>query len=292
MFSFKRPLSTALAVVVLSAGLGLGQSAQAANSSAVTPPKRIISLSPSATEILWGIGAAKQVIAVDDNSNFPAGVPTTKLSSFTPNVEALAAYKPDLVVLQANATKATDVQGALKKLGIKVFLEQTPNNLAQALAEFRSLGAATGHASQAAKLAAAVKQKIAATVARLSVPKTRAFIELDNTLYSATSNTFLGGVLKAFGATNIADAAGKVAKSDYPQLSSEALIEANPQVVLLTDSEWGESKETVQARAGWSAVDAVKFGKIFAINGDIASRWGPRLIDLYSQIGDALAHVK
>jgi iron complex transport system substrate-binding protein len=291
MFSFKRLFGACLAGAVVVAGLGLGQSAQA-STDAVTPPKRIISLSPSATEILWGIGAAKQVIAVDDNSNFPAGVPTTKLSSFTPNVEALAVYKPDLVILQANATKATDVQGALKKLGIKVFLEQTPNNLSQALAEFRALGAATGHVAQAAKLAASVKGKIAAIVTRLSVPKTRAFIELDNTLYSATSKTFLGGVLKAFGAINIADAAGKVAKSDYPQLSSEALLAENPQVILLTDSEWGESKATVSARAGWNTVDAVRFGKIFAINGDIASRWGPRLVDLYAQIGDALAHVK
>jgi len=254
-------------------------------------PTRIVSLSPSATEILWGIGAAKQVTAVDDNSNFPVGVPTTTLSSFTPNVEAIAGYKPDLVILQANATKATAVQAALKKLGIPVFLEQTPTATAGAYTEIKQLGQLTGHTSQAAKLVSSMKKQIKAIVSMFAAPKIRVFHELDSTLYSATSKTFIGAVYKDFGVTNIADAAAGADQSGYPQLTAEYLIKANPQVVVLADGDWGESKATVSARAGWAAIDAVKNGKIYTIGSDISSRWGPRLVDLYRAVGQILSHV-
>jgi len=254
-------------------------------------PTRIVSLSPSATEILWGIGAAKQVTAVDDNSNFPVGVPTTTLSSFTPNVEAIAGYKPDLVILQANATKATAVQAALKKLGIPVFLEQTPTATAGAYTEIKQLGQLTGHTSQAAKLVSSMKKQIKAIVSMFAAPKIRVFHELDSTLYSATSKTFIGAVYKDFGVTNIADAAAGADQSGYPQLTAEYLIKANPQVVVLADGDWGASKATVSSRAGWAAIDAVKNGKIYTIGSDISSRWGPRLVDLYRAVGQILSHV-
>ena len=254
-------------------------------------PTRIVSLSPSATEILWGIGAAKQVTAVDDNSNFPVGVPTTTLSSFTPNVEAIAGYKPDLVILQANATKATAVQAALKKLGIPVFLEQTPTATAGAYTEIKQLGQLTGHTSQAAKLVSSMKKQIKAIVSMFAAPKIRVFHELDSTLYSATSKTFIGAVYKDFGVTNIADAAAGADQSGYPQLTAEYLIKANPQVAVLADGDWGASKATVSSRAGWAAIDAVKNGKIYTIGSDISSRWGPRLVDLYRAVGQILSHV-
>jgi len=265
--------------------------AQASSKKPAKAPVRIISLSPSATEILWGIGAAKQVAAVDDNSNFPAGVPTSKLSSFTPNVEAIAAYNPDLVILQANATKATEVQAALKKLGIAVYLEQTPNNTAGAYTEFQQLGALTGHASQASRLVATMRKQIKGIVSLFAAPHIRVFHELDNTLYSAASKTFIGAVYKDFGVTNIADAASGADKTGYPQLSAEYLIKANPQVVVLADGDWGETKATVSERAGWSAIDAVKNGKVFTIGSDISSRWGPRLVDLYRAVGNIIAKV-
>ena len=82
-------------------------------------PTRIISLSPSATEILYAIGSGKQVIAVDDLSNYPSEAPMTKLSAFNPNVEAILNYKPDLIILNADATKALEVKAALEKLKIK-----------------------------------------------------------------------------------------------------------------------------------------------------------------------------
>ena len=283
------------AVFFTAAAILAGIAPAAINSPAQAAPKtpaRIISLSPSATEILWGIGASKQVIAVDDNSNFPVGVPTTKLSSFTPNVEAIAGYQPDLVILQANATAANSVAKNLKKLGIKVWVEQTPNNIKQAFTEFATLGQLTGHKAQAATLVKSMKAKIADIVATYKFPHTKTFVELDNTYYSATSKSFLGAVLKDFGLANIADAAAGADKTGYPQLTAEYIVKANPKLILLTDADWGESLATVKARAGWDQIAAVKNAKVFGLSADVSSRWGPRLVDFYQSVADAVASVK
>ena len=283
------------AVVVTAAAILAGIAPAAITTPAQAAPKapsRIISLSPSATEILWGIGASKQVIAVDDNSNFPSGVPTTKLSSFTPNVEAIAGYQPDLVILQANATAANSVAKNLKKLGIKVWVEQTPNNIKEAFTEFATLGQLTGHKAQAATLVKVMKAKIADIVATYKFPRTKTFVELDNTYYSATSKTFLGAVLKDFGLANIADAAAGADKTGYPQLTAEYIVKANPKLILLTDADWGETFATVKARAGWDQIAAVKNAKVFGLSADVSSRWGPRLVDFYQSVADAVASVK
>jgi len=303
LFSFNKFIGRAsdalIAASVAAGSLAVPVSAIAAPTAPSTAPaataktpQRIISLSPSATEILWGIGAAKQVIAVDDNSNFPAGVPTTMLSSFNPNVEALSAYQPDLVILQANATKAADVATALAQLGIKVWVEPTPNTPAEAYAEFTKLGKLTGHATAAAKLVGKMKQQIAAIIKGHRAPKVRVFHELDNTLYTATSKTFIGAVYRDFGVTNIADAASDADQTGYPQLSDEYILKANPQAIFLSDADYGENPATVAARAGWSSITAVKNAKVFTLSADVSSRWGPRLVDLYRSIGSALAKVK
>lgn len=254
-----------------------------------TIPTRIISLSPSATEILFGIGAGSQVVAVDDNSDFPNNAPFSKLSSFTPNVEAIAAYHPDLVVLQSSATNAATIQNSLQKLKINVFLEVTPTNIADAYAEFLALGRATGHPSRAKSLVTTMKAQIAEilTKAKKKSPVS-IFHELDNTLYSADSSTFIGQIYSDFNFANIADAAHA---GGYPQLSAEAVIKANPQVIFLDDGPYGESSATVSARPGWSAISAVKNKHVVVLPLDIPDRWGPRLVDFYRFIAQSTAKI-
>ncbi len=253
-------------------------------------PARIISLSPSATEILYGIGAGSQVIAVDDNSDFPANAPHTKLSSFSPNVEAIAALHPDLVVLQSTATKVTAVAAGLKKLKINVYIETTPTTIDQAYAEYTQLAALTGHSSHARVLIATMKSKISSLVMRAKKSSSISiFHEIDHTLYSATSSTFIGHVYKDFGLTNIADAANN---GDYPQLTSEYIVATNPSVIFLDDSSDGQSPTTVAARPGWSTLSAVTNKRVVVLPLDIADRWGPRLVDLYTFIANSLTNIK
>lgn len=252
-------------------------------------PKRIISLSPSATEDLFAIGAGLQVIAVDDLSNYPTSAPITKLSAFTPNVEAIAAYQPDLVVLNANATKAQDIQSALEKLKIKVFVEHAPNTLADAYSEITALGTATGNLSKAQMVISEMKLKISKIIATAKRHKPLyIFHELDNTLYSATSTTFIGHVYADFKLVNIADKAAKADDAGYPQLQSEYIIKTNPQIIFLSDAQDGVTPATVAKRAGWSGISAVKKHQIVALPKDIPSRWGPRLVDFYQSIATAI----
>jgi iron complex transport system substrate-binding protein len=121
--------------------------------------------------------------------------------------------------------------------------------------------------------------------------KIRIFHELDDTYYSATSNTFIGKVYKSFGAVNIADAAAGADNSGYPQLSAEYLLKSDPQVIFLADAQYGVTADSVSKRAGWSQISAVKNQKIVELPADIPSRWGPRLVDFYKLIGNSLAKV-
>jgi len=290
MFEFflKRKLvRVAPALILVSTFLSTAPLAQAS-----TPPTRIISLSPSATEILFGIGAGSQVIAVDDNSDYPTNAPFSKLSSFTPNVEAIAAYHPDLVVLQSSATGAANVQAQLLKLKINVFLEVTPNNITDAYAEFVALGKATGHPSRALALVASMKSQIAEIIAKYRKKSpVSIYHELDNTLYSADSSTFIGQIYSDFNFANIADAASGADSGGYPQLTPEAVIKANPKVIFLDDAPYGESSSTVASRPGWSGISAVKYKHVITLPLDIPDRWGPRMVDFYRFIGQATAKI-
>jgi iron complex transport system substrate-binding protein len=256
-------------------------------------PTRIISLSPSATESLFEIGAGKQVLAVDSLSNFPKSAPITELSAFEPNVEAIAALKPDLVVLSVDAMKSLVVKEALEKLKIPVLMEKAPENLAQAYKEIEVLGEVTDHTSEAKKVTFKMAALIKSIINRTKkTVKITFFHELDNTLYSVTSDTFIGKVYKDFGLVNIADKAAGADSYGYPQLSAEYLVKSDPTIIFLADAEYGESAATVKARAGWSGITAVAKKNVFALPNDIPSRWGPRLVDFYRYVAACLSKVK
>ena len=252
-------------------------------------PQRIVSLSPSATEDLFAIGAAHQVVAVDDNSNFPVGVPTTKLSSFNPNTEAIAKYRPDLVVIQVNSTKGTVVAKQLRALKIKVYVEKTPKDLSGLYSEISDLGALTGHSQESSLLVRKIKTERLNAISRIKKSNKSFYHELDNTLFSATSSTFIGKVYADFGLKNIADAASNADDGGYPQLQNEFLIASNPNIIFLADAQYGEDANKVALRPGWSEISAVKTMKIISLPADISSRWGPRIIDFYRIVADALS---
>lgn len=258
----------------------------------VGTPHRIISLSPTATENLFAIGAGSQVIAVDDLSNFPTNAPKTKLSAFTPNVEALAAKKPDLIVLSVDSTNSSAVRKSLMMLNIPVLMEKAPNQLGDAYQEILAIGAATNHVIEAKKLVASMKTSITKIIAtaKRKTPLTF-FHELDSTLYSATSKTFIGRVYSDFNLVNIADSAAGADASGYPQLSQEYLVTANPQIIFLGDAQYGESAKTVGSRPGWNAIDAVKNSHVVELPSDIPSRWGPRLVQFYQFIASAISKI-
>jgi iron complex transport system substrate-binding protein len=249
-------------------------------------PEAIISLSPTATEMLFAVGAGDQVIAVDEYSTFPSAAPVTDLSGFTPNMEAIASYGPDLVIV---SNDIDDIIATLGALDIQVLLMPAVTTIEGIFDQIDEIGIATGHRTEAAELIEGLSADFESAVAGLPVldePLTY-YHELDPTFYSVTSSTFVGGVYGELGLENIADPAD-VDGFGYPQLSVEFIIEADPDLIFVTDC-CGESLETVSSRAGWESLSAVQSGSVFVVDDDIASRWGPRTIEFLQSVADAVA---
>src|SRR4051794_11496726 len=313
--SRRRSRLALLAATVLALAVGCGSSGTTASTSASTPPasssagqsatypvtiqgangsvtidaqpKRIVSLSPADTEILWSVGAGPQVVAVDDQSDYPQGVPTTKLSSYKPNAEAIAGYNPDLVVI---SNDQNGIVGALAKLKIPTLLLTAPQTLDESYTQFATLGKATGHEAEATEQTQTVKERIAAAVASVPKPAKQLSVyhELEQDYYSATSKTFIGSLYSLFGLKNIADAA-KGADSGYPQLSAEYVVQQAPDLIVLADTKCcGQTPQTVAKRPAFGTVPAVKEGKIVAADDDIVSRWGPRTADFAELVAKEL----
>ena len=255
-------------------------------------PTKIVSLSPSATEIFYAVGAGSPILAVDSLSNYPANTPISQISAFEPSVEAILAKKPDLVVISVDSTKAPQIRDALMKFDIPVLMEKAPATLKDVYTENTLLARVTDRQAGAVKLNAAMARSIKniLTKAKKST-KIRIYHELDDTYYSVTSNTFIGKVYKDFGAINIADAASGADSSGYPQLSAEYLVKSDPQVIFLADAQYGVTSDAVSKRAGWSQISAVKNSKIVELPADIPSRWGPRLVNFYTLIDNSFAKV-
>jgi iron complex transport system substrate-binding protein len=268
--------------------------------SAATKPDCVVSLSPTATETLYAIGAGPQVQAVDTDSDYPmTGLPKKRINALSPSVEAVIGIckitsshpssKPDLVIISYDAN---EIKEKLAAVGVKVIEQEPPSNVAGALAQIEQLGTLTGHAAKADALAASIKKTIDADIA--SVPKhpgksLTAYYELDTTFYSLTSSTFVGALLKSLGVVNIADAKNTTADPGYPQLSAEYIVSANPKMIFLADTICcRQSASTVAKRPGFSKVAAVQDHEVIGLNDDIASRWGPRLSILMNQLTAAV----
>jgi iron complex transport system substrate-binding protein len=281
--------STAASSVAISSPASSASSSLSAASGKV--PQRIVSLSPTATEDLFAIGAGHQVVAVDSDSNYPTTVPKTKLSAYEPNVESIAKYNPDLVVISDDIN---NIKAQLTKLSIPVLVEPAATSLNGAYEQIQSLGTATGHSAQATKTVADMRSGIAALVA--TVPKRttplKYFHELDNTLYTVSSKTFVGQLYALAGLKDIADPANTKSTA-YPQLSAEYLLKSDPDLVFLADTKCcQQNAATFAARPGFSVLTAVKDKKIIPLDDDVASRWGPRVVQFLQQIVTAVKSVR
>jgi iron complex transport system substrate-binding protein len=281
-------------LVLLAAGCGSGGASSPTGSTstaaAAQEPERIVSLSPTATEMLFAIGAGDQVVAVDDQSNYPADAPHSKLSGYEPNVEAIAGYDPDLVVASGDPGGLVD---GLGKLNIDVLIQEAPKNLEGAYEEIDELGDATGHEQQARTVVSRMRSQISALIEQASAGSgLKVYHELGPDYYSATSQTFIGSIYTALGAKNIADGAGKKAPG-YPQLSAEYILKSNPDLIVLSDTKCcAETLEKVAARPGWKRIDAVQDGDVVEADDDIASRWGPRIVEFVRAVAEAMAETK
>jgi iron complex transport system substrate-binding protein len=284
--------STRSAGTAASAGFPVTLSTAAGQLKIPARPGAIVSLSPTATEMLYAIGAGGQVKAVDSDSDYPAGIPVTRLSAYQPNAEAIAGYKPDLVIISNDINGIT---AKLNALSIPVLDLPAATSLASVYSEFTQLGEATGHVAQARREDATLRSQISAIIAsepKHAKPLTYYYEIATNPYYSVTSSTFIGSLLSLLGMKSIADAAkGAAAAGGYPSLSAEFILKSNPDYIILADtaSAGGQDAATVAGRPGWSVLSAVKGKHIILLSADIASRWGPRVAQLLQTVAAGVA---
>ena len=284
-----RPLMVALAIITLAAcgssnspiamsgspGVDLGDDLSRA------APTRIVSLSPSGTEMLFAIGAGDQVVAVDTYSYFPEGTPVTALSGWEPNVEAIIGYEPDLVLMSYDPG---DVVAGLEAAGVKAVVQPAAVVVADTYTQMLELGDLTGRSAQAAQVVAEIQiemNALADEAATAGAAGLTYYHELDDTLFSITSSTFIGEIYAMAGLVNVADAADPDGTAyGYPQLSAEFLVDAGPDFVFLADVECcAQTADVVAVRAGWQTIPAIVEGRIVELPADIPARWGPRIVD-------------
>lgn len=240
------------------------------------PARRIVSLSPGLTEVLFAIGAGERVVASDRFSDYPAAAAQTpKLEYSNPSAEATLAHTPDLVVM---STRQKPQLPQFRALGLPVlYLEDAPS--VQAVFDYMALlGSLTEHEREAQTLAASMRQRIDTVTGKVAaVPRgPRVFYEVSPDLYTAAPDSFIGGMLALLKVQNPAQGA----KTAFPQLSAEAVIAFDPEVVLLPDAVSAkQSAETVSARPGWGNVTAVRQRRIYPIDANIVNRPGPRIVE-------------
>jgi len=250
-------------------------------------PERIVSLSPSSTEGLFAIGAGPQVVAVDEYSDFPAEAPTTDLSGFTPNVEAIVAYDPDLVVVSYDPG---DLVASLEATGVPVLILDAAVDVDGALAQLGVLGTVTGNTDTATDVIRTLEDRIDAAVAAVpQLAETPTYFHLvDTTLFTVTSDTFIGSVYGLFGLENVADPADPDGEAfGYPQLSAEFLVDADPDLVFLA----GTDPDTFAGLPGLGGLRAVGDGNVFPLPPDVPSRWGPRIVEFVEAVGAAVTEL-
>jgi len=245
------------------------------------PPQRIVSLASHATEIFCAIGAGEQLVAVDQFANCPAGSDEKPaVDAFQPSVEAIVTYDPDLVYAWYDPG---DLVQSLRNAGITVFFLAVPSDIEGLFDNIRLIGGIAGREDASETLIEDMEAERDAIVATLDGIDAgpRIFHESDASLYTARSDTFVGELYTLLKAQNIADEAG----SPYPQLSSEAVVAADPEVIVLAD--FADPAE-VAARPGWSAISAVANDRICPVNPDLTDRPGPNIMQGLRALADCL----
>ncbi len=237
--------------------------------------QRVVSLSPTHTEMMFAIDAGDQLVAVDQFSDHPAAAQAlpNELSAFDNNVEAIAAYEPDLVLIGGDFN---GLGPQLDELGIAWWDGPAATTIDDTYRQIEELGAATGRDSEAAELVSSMQEQIDEIVAATPTPAEplTVFHELDDTLFSLDSTTLFGELYGLLGLRNIADTA-EGNSGGYPQLSAEFVVSADPDFIFLADTKCcGQSLDTVAARDGWADMTAVQSGNVIELDDDVASRSG------------------
>jgi cobalamin transport system substrate-binding protein len=238
------------------------------------PPEAIVALAPSFVEVLYAIGAEETIVAADENTDYPPDAESIpKISGLEPSVEAIASYEPDLVLYFYDPG---GFQQALDNVSITSFYLATPTTVDGVYDQIATIGELTGHSEEATTVVEDMEAEIEATLSGVDTSAgPSVFHELDPQLFTVGPGSFHDDVYQLLGASNIAESTGE----PYPQMTQEAVIAENPEVIILADTDFGESADTVAARPGWDQISAVQNDRVYEYTSALLSHASPRLVD-------------
>lgn len=241
-----------------------------------TEPDRIVSLAPSHTEILYALGLGDKVVGVTEYCNYPPeAAEKTKVGAFDAiDLEQVVGLEPDLVL--ATTMHMAEAVPALQELGITVFVID-PQTVSHVLRAISAIGHITGEDEAAEALVSDMQARVDAVRDTIDgATRPTVFWELGAELFTAGPGSFIDDLIRMAGGENVASDAD----TPWPQMSVEAILLANPDVIVLADHNYGQTAEMVAERPGWGDLRAVQEGSIVEItNDDIVSRPGPRIVD-------------
>ena len=246
------------------------------------PAERVLSIAPSNTEVLFAVGAGAQVVGRDSFSDYPPEAKKVKdigggVGSL--NTELILSQKPDLVL--ASPLTPQEQVADLEKANLTVYVLPNPKTFDDLYTNLETVGKLTGHDQDAAKLVDSLKARVKAVTDKVANVTQRPIVyyELDATdpsaPYTSGPDTFVDLLIRTAGGENF----GTTLKGDWVQISVETLLTRQPDYIVLGDSAYGVTPESIQARPGWAALKAVQDGKISGFDDNTVSRPGPRLVD-------------
>jgi len=248
-------------------------------------PDAIVALAPSFVEVLYAVGAGESIVAADENTDYPpeaADIP--RVSGFSPSVEAIAAYEPDLVLMCC--FDPGGLQGSLTALDIPTMFFDSPATVDGVYEQIETIAEVVGSSEEAATIVADMQSDIDGIISQLDAVEEgpSVFHEYDAELFTAGPGSFPDDVYGLLKAPNVADSTGE----PFPQMSNEAVIAAAPAVIILADGDFGVTPESVAARPGWDAIPAVQTDRIYPVNGALLSRPTPRLVNDIQTLAELL----
>ncbi|MDA0271306.1 MAG: ABC transporter substrate-binding protein [Chloroflexi bacterium] len=247
-------------------------------------PLRIVSHSPALTEILFAIGAGPQVVAVDNFSNYPPEVLAMQHVRYSsPEPEQAVALDADIIFFSGRQRGSVE---AFRALDLPIFLNEEPTTLAGVLESITLIGRITGHQEEAAALVAEMQTRIDAVTAKVAdvTEGPLVFWEITDGLYTVGPESFIGSMLTLLKARNVA----ADATTAFPQLTAEAIVERDPNVIFFADADAGVTVAAIGERPGWGDIAAVRDARVFEVHPDVASRPGPRIVEALEMVAQAL----
>ena len=251
------------------------------------PLTSVVTLAPSLTETLVYLGAEDLITAVDINSDYPESI--SKLPRITGwdmsiNYEELTAIQPDLIF--ASEMTSLEAISSMEDLGLNVFCVKNPADFPELFDSILMIGELIGKTPEAEELTAALSDRVEEieSISSKAEDKPLVFYEIDATdpakPWTAGKGTFISKLIDMAGGVNLGDELD----GEWIQISLEALLKADPQIILLGDSMYGSTAEAASQRTGWSDISAVKNGKLYEFDDNLVTRPGPRLVDGFELI--------